>query len=65
MKNSKNKKLFIYMVAGALVMALYVSCSNDDKTGVVEEVNISQYAGIYASDTPSYRPDSNSLSFYK
>ena len=53
------------MVAGALVMALYVSCSNDDKTGVVEEVNISQYAGIYASDTPSYRPDSNSISFYK
>ncbi|TXJ46762.1 hypothetical protein EPJ70_01065 [Brachyspira aalborgi] len=33
MKNSKNKKLFTYMVVGALVMALSVSCKNNDKTG--------------------------------
>ena len=33
MKNSKNKKLFTYMVVGALVIALSVSCKNNDKTG--------------------------------
>ena len=33
MKNSKNKKLFTYMVVGALVMALSISCKNNDKTG--------------------------------
>ena len=30
MKNSKNKKLFTYMVIGALVMALSISCKNDE-----------------------------------
>ena len=33
MKNSKNKKLFTYMVVGALSLALSVSCSNEDTTG--------------------------------
>ena len=33
MKNSKNKKLFTYIVVGALVMALSISCKNNDKTG--------------------------------
>ena len=34
MKNSKNKKLFTYMVVGALVMALSISCkSNEEPTG--------------------------------
>ncbi|TXJ15242.1 hypothetical protein EPJ64_09385 [Brachyspira aalborgi] len=33
MKNSKNKKLFTYMVVGALVIDLSVSCKNNDKTG--------------------------------
>ena len=27
------KKLFTYMVVGALVMALSISCKNNDKTG--------------------------------
>ena len=30
MKNSKNKKLFTYMVVGALVIALSISCKNDE-----------------------------------
>ena len=30
MKNSKNKKLFTYMVVGALVMALSISCKSNE-----------------------------------
>ena len=33
MKILKTKKLFTYMVVGALVMALSISCKNEDKTG--------------------------------
>ena len=33
MKHFKNKKIFTYMVVGALVMALSISCKNEDKTG--------------------------------
>ena len=31
MKNSKNKKLFTYMVVGALVMALSISCKSNEE----------------------------------
>ena len=33
MQNLKNKKIFTYMVVGALVIALSISCKNEDKTG--------------------------------
>ena len=35
----KTKKLFTYMVVGALVMALSISCSAEDKGGVKEKDN--------------------------
>ena len=53
-----SQKFLTYMVVGALVAALFISCKNEDKTGA-EEVNIGQYAGIYASDTASYGPYTN------
>ena len=34
MKNSKNKKLFTYMVVGALVMALSISCKSNEEPEV-------------------------------
>ena len=44
------------MVVGALVMALSISCKDETLT---EEVDIGQYAGIYASDTASYGSNTN------
>ena len=49
MKNSENKKLFTYMVVGALVMALSISCkSNEDPK--TEEKTFASYAGTWWGD---------------
>ena len=58
MKNSKNKKLFTYMVVGALVMALSISCkSNEEPKNSAPE--LSQYAGVYASDNKDFGSSEN------
>ena len=51
MKNSKNKKLFTYMVVGALVMALSISCKSNEEPAKVEIP--SQYYGtwVYGATT--------------
>ena len=50
MKNSKNKKLFTYMVVGALVMALSISCKNNDKTGSGDDYSVPTATGDPATD---------------
>ena len=58
MKNSKNKKLFTYMVVGALVMALSISCkSNEEPKNSVPE--LSKYAGVYVSDNKAFGSSKN------
>ena len=50
MKNSKNKKLFTYMVVGALVMALSISCKSNEvpqETGSTSSYHPSQ--GTYSN----------------
>ena len=48
MKNSKNKKLFTYMVVGALVMALSISCKTDDgPTGTGATIQSHPAQGTY------------------
>ena len=53
MKNSKNKKLFTYMVVGALVIALSISCKNEETTGsgdIIGETNQNHpLQGIYSN----------------
>ena len=52
MKNSKNKKLFTYMVVGALVMALSISCKSNEEpkeTGSTSTYHPSQ--GSYTNTT--------------
>ena len=56
MKNSKNKKLFTYMVVGALVMALSISCKSNEEPSTPE---LSQYAGVYASDNKDFGSSEN------
>mgnify|MGYP004503399555 FL=1 len=48
MKNSKNKKLFTYMVVGALVMALSISCkSNEEPTEIGATIQSHPAQGTY------------------
>ena len=48
MKNSKNKKLFTYMVVGALVMALSISCkSNEEPTETGTTIQSHPAQGTY------------------
>ena len=52
MKNSKNKKLFTYMVVGALVAALSISCKSNEvpqETGSTSSYHPSQ--GAYINTT--------------
>ena len=50
MKNSKNKKLFTYMVVGALVMALSISCKTDDgPTGTGATIQSHPSQGTYSN----------------
>ena len=66
MKNIK--KIFSYMVVGALVMALSISCKNEDKTGGVSEdltVTIPTATGDPATDlTDAYYRGTISLTSY-
>ena len=58
MKNSKNKKLFTYMVVGALVIALSIICkSNEEPNNSVPE--LSQYAGVYVSYNKAFGSSKN------
>ena len=56
MKNSKNKKLFTYMVVGALVMALSISCKSNEEPK--ETGSTSTYHPSQGSYTSSYGSDS-------
>ena len=56
MKNSKNKKLFTYMVVGALVMALSISCKSNEEPSTPE---LSQYAVIYAYNNKDFGSNEN------
>ena len=48
MKNSKNKKLFTYMVVGALFMALSISCkSNEEPTETGSTIQSHPAQGTY------------------
>ena len=47
MKNSKNKKLFTYMVVGALVMALSISCKSNEEPTVTRTHSNHPPAGTY------------------
>ena len=47
MKNSKNKKLFTYMVVGALVMALSISCKSNEEPTVTRTHSNHPPAGNY------------------
>ena len=44
------KKLFTYMVVGALVMALSISCKNNDKTGSGDDYSVPTATGEPATD---------------
>ena len=44
------KKLFTYMVVGALVMALSISCKNNDKTGSGDDYSVPTATGDPATD---------------
>ncbi|TXJ50849.1 hypothetical protein EPJ66_09155 [Brachyspira aalborgi] len=52
MKNSKNKKLFTYMVVGALVMALSISCKSNE---------VPQETGSTSSNHPSQGTYTNTI----
>ena len=54
MKNIK--KLFTYMVVGALVMALSIRCKSNEELSTPE---LSQYAGVYASDNKDFGSSEN------
>ena len=54
MKNIK--QFFTYLVVGALVMALSVSCKSNEEPSSPE---LSQYAGIYASDSNNFGSSKN------
>ena len=50
------KKLFTYMVVGALVAALSISCKSNEEPSTPE---LSQYAGVYASDNKDFGSSEN------
>ena len=51
MKNSKNKKLFTYMVVGALVMALSISCKSNEEPEVNRLHSNHPPSGTYKGST--------------
>ncbi|TXJ55997.1 hypothetical protein [Brachyspira aalborgi] len=51
MKNSKNKKLFTYMVVGALVMALSISCKSNEEPSSGSKAGTNPPAGEYSATT--------------
>ena len=60
MKNSKNKKLFTYMVVGALVMALSISCkSNEEPQDIGSTISYHPSQGLYTASTNSLYPNAN------
>ena len=52
----KTKKLFTYMVVGALVMALSISCKSNEEPSTPE---LSQYAVIYAYNNKDFGSNEN------
>ena len=46
----KTKKIFTYMVVGALITALFISCKNDDKTGSGDDYSVPTATGDPATD---------------
>ncbi|WP_432633091.1 hypothetical protein [Brachyspira sp.] len=46
----KTKKLFTYLVVGALITALFISCKNDDKTGSGDDYSVPTATGDPATD---------------
>ncbi len=54
MKNIK--QFFTYLVVGALVIALSISCKSNEEPSSPE---LSQYAGIYASDSNNFGSSKN------
>ena len=53
MRNSKNKKIFTYLVVGALIFSLILSCKSNEAPGS-DAPPLSQYAGVYASDNKDF-----------
>ena len=56
MKILKTKKLFTYLVVGALSLALSISCKSNEEPSTPE---LSQYAGVYASDNKDFGSSEN------
>ena len=50
------QKIFTYMVVGALVAALSISCKSNEEPSTPE---LSQYAGVYASDNKDFGSSEN------
>ena len=46
----KTKKIFTYLVVGALITALFISCKNDDKTGSGDDYSVPTATGDPATD---------------
>ncbi|TXJ57887.1 hypothetical protein EPJ67_04375 [Brachyspira aalborgi] len=59
MKNSKNKKLFTYMVVGALVAALSISCKNDETDPNAGKFKHSDLVGTWTGDAGSFTINSS------
>ena len=60
MKNSKNKKLFTYMVVGDLVIALSISCkSNEEPQDIGSTISYHPSQGLYTASTNSLYPNAN------
>ncbi|MBS4764392.1 hypothetical protein EPJ64_00555 [Brachyspira aalborgi] len=59
MKNSKNKKLFTYLVVGALVIALSISCKNDETDPNAGKFKHSDLVGTWTGDAGSFTINSS------
>ena len=56
MRHFKSKTIFSYVVVAALVIALSISCKSNEEPSTPE---LSQYAGVYASDNKDFGSSEN------
>ena len=56
MRHFKIKTIFSYVVVAALVIALSISCKSNEEPSTPE---LSQYAGVYASDNKDFGSSEN------
>ena len=59
MKHFKNKKIFTYMVVGALVIALSISCKNDETDPNAGKFKHSDLVGTWTGDAGSFTINSS------